>query len=281
MGLGVAAMVITPGAATGQPADLFFDRAVLLAADGRCRVLSPEAAAALAAGVAQARGAALRAGAGERDLRDLEARARSRGSQVDCNSEGLSATAQRAEDAFQGYARLIRMTYRGEHADWRADRSQSRGARWRLSQEVRFGKDRMLFGLAGRDGASSLIAVAEFADGAAPSGARLMMRDTERTLGPYLPGGRSPLGSRMPSMAMRAFLAEARSPASSELLPREADDGWAVRFPQPAVRALAGLDPREAVAVEFMFADGRSRRAYVEVGDFAAGRAFVQLAAGR
>src|SRR5688572_16887449 len=89
MGVGVAAMVIAPGAGTGQPVDLFFDRAVLLAADGRCRVLSPQAAAALAAGVAQARGAALRAGAGERDLRDLESRARSRASQVNCQSEGL------------------------------------------------------------------------------------------------------------------------------------------------------------------------------------------------
>jgi hypothetical protein len=39
------------------------------------------------------------------------------------------------------------------------------------------------------------------------------------------------------------------------------------------------LDPREAVAVEFLFSGDRVRTAYVEVGDFAAGRAFLQVAA--
>ncbi|MDO9247070.1 MAG: hypothetical protein Q7U11_11435, partial [Phenylobacterium sp.] len=41
---------------------------------------------------------------------------------------------------------------------------------------------------------------------------------------------------------------------------------------------LSGLDPREAVMVEFLFAGDAARRAYVEVGDFAAGRAFLQTA---
>ena len=36
---------------------------------------------------------------------------------------------------------------------------------------------------------------------------------------------------------------------------------------------LADLDPREAIAVEFLFPGERVRTAYVEVGDFAAGRA--------
>jgi hypothetical protein len=41
---------------------------------------------------------------------------------------------------------------------------------------------------------------------------------------------------------------------------------------------MAELDPREAVRVDFIFAgrDGDSvRTAYIEVGDFAAGRAFL------
>jgi hypothetical protein len=76
-------------------------------------------------------------------------------------------------------------------------------------------------------------------------------------------------------------MAEARSPAGSDLLPKGAKTGWAFRFPAAAVRELAGLDPREAVIVEFLFADHRqaARHAYVEVGDFAAGQAFLQLAA--
>jgi hypothetical protein len=55
---------------------------------------------------------------------------------------------------------------------------------------------------------------------------------------------------------------------------------WAVRFPAAAEDALAALDPREAVAVEFLIAGDRGegvRTAYVEVGDFAAARAFQAL----
>ena len=42
---------------------------------------------------------------------------------------------------------------------------------------------------------------------------------------------------------------------------------------------MSELDPREAVTVEFAFpgrGDEMTRRAYVEVGDFAAGRAFLR-----
>ena len=59
-------------------------------------------------------------------------------------------------------------------------------------------------------------------------------------------------------------------------------NAWAVRFPDAAQAALANLDPREAVAVEFLFAgdgDGEEvRTAYVEVGDFAVAEAFEKIA---
>jgi hypothetical protein len=54
--------------------------------------------------------------------------------------------------------------------------------------------------------------------------------------------------------------------------------GWAFRFPDSAAVELSRLDPREAIAVEFLFPGDVTRRAYVEVGDFAAGRAFLQVA---
>jgi hypothetical protein len=45
------------------------------------------------------------------------------------------------------------------------------------------------------------------------------------------------------------------------------------------VQTLSSLDPREAVAIDFLFASRNGpdqvRTAYVEVGDFAAGRAFL------
>ena len=46
-------------------------------------------------------------------------------------------------------------------------------------------------------------------------------------------------------------------------------------FPAAAAQALEALDPREVVAVEFVYPDRPSERALFEVGDFAAGRAFL------
>ncbi len=105
--------------------------------------------------------------------------------------------------------------------------------------------------------------------------------------GPYLDArgadaqGRLPLARRLPPAgALKSYIAEARSTAGEDLLPRDMKSGWAFRFPADAARRLAALDPRESVAVEFVFPGARDtvRRAYVEVGDFAAGRAFVQMA---
>ena len=52
----------------------------------------------------------------------------------------------------------------------------------------------------------------------------------------------------------------------------------AFRFPAAAAEAIAVLDPREAMTIEFLYAGRRGdviRKAYIEVGDFAAGRAFL------
>lgn len=274
-----AAAAAAPAVAQGGAPSLFFERTVLQAADERCGLLTPDVGAALAAGAAQARGAALRQGASERTIKSLEARARTRAARMGCASPELARAALDVEEAYKGFVRVRRMTYPGERAEWRADRTLARDARWRLSQESRFGADRMTFGLAGRAAPGVLLAVAQFADEAQPYGARLVMRDTDRTLGPYLPAGASLARRLPPSSGQRSFLAEARSPAGADLLPRDARSGWALRFPEEAVQALAGLDPREAVAVQFLFPGGGVRTAYVEVGDFAAGRAFVQIAA--
>jgi hypothetical protein len=65
------------------------------------------------------------------------------------------------------------------------------------------------------------------------------------------------------------------------LVAKDAKGAIAFRFPAATAQALADLDPRDAVEVEFLFAGASAdqvRRAYVEVGDFAAGRAFLTLA---
>ena len=252
------------------------------AANGRCGLFTPDVAGALAAGAAQARGAALRAGTDARTLQDLESRARAEGARLDCRNPRLIGAAARVRDAFSVYSRMARITYPGEVADWRADRGEGRAARWRLSQTSQFGADRMTFGLAGREGVSALVAVSSFADGATPYAARLVLRDSARTIGPYLSLRNGPAklsGKLPPRAATKGFQAEARSPASTDLLPRDLKSGWAFRFPALATKALAALDSREAVAVEFLFPGEQVRTAYLEVGDFAAGQAFLQLAA--
>jgi hypothetical protein len=284
MGLLGAALAVSPGFAHAQILDLVYERTVITAADERCGLFSPEVSSALAAAQAQAHGAALRAGASAEVLRSLERRARDKGLGADCASPALGAAAGRARNAFAGFSRLERIDYPGEVAGWRADRSGPGAIRWRLAQETRFGADRMTFGLAGRDGLGALIAVAQFAGGETPYAARLLVRDDDRSGGPYLDRrSRSsqtlPLERRLPPRAaLRIFAAEARRPAGADLLPKGARSGWAFRFPDAAALDLAALDPREAVAVEFLFSGDVVRRGYVEVGDFAAGRAFLKLA---
>ncbi|MFZ5670504.1 MAG: hypothetical protein ACOY4K_13510 [Pseudomonadota bacterium] len=289
LGAGLAAVVV--GAAGGAAAgalDLYYERTLMGAADARCDLFDPVVGAALEAGRVQARGAALRAGASAETLQAAEARALARGRAVDCASPDVATAASRVRSAFAGYARMPRMTYPGDLSEWRADRTVSlEKPLWRLSQTVSFGWDRMIFGLGGRDRRGVLLASASFADGASPYAVRLVMRDPARAAAPYLDrrqagtDGRIPLPGRLPpAYAQRSWSAEARSPASPRLAPGRARDALLVRFPADAADALAALDPREAVMVEFLFAGQGGegvRRAWVEVGDFAAGRAFLAI----
>ena len=290
--LAAGALVLAWAAGAGAAAlDLYYERAVMVAAHERCRLFTPPVASALAAAMAQARGAALRAGTDEARLIQVEDTARSRVQSTPCTSQDVRLAASRVRQAFEGYAQLISMDFPGEVAPWRGQRVRPTGgtAAWGLSQSTRFGFDSLIFGLArNARGATPLMAVATFADGAQPYGARLVLRDRNRTPQPYLDRrnadsrGLIPLASRLPPrFATLAFSAEARSYAGRDLRAPEARSGVAFRFPVAAADALGRLDPRDAVAIEFLFPGERGdivRTAYVEVGDFAAGRAF--LAAG-
>lgn len=277
-----AAMLAAPAVALAQPTDLFYERTLMTAVGDRCGLFTPEVSAALAAAAAQSRGAALRTGMDRRALAVMDREARARAGRLTCRSPEVTDAANRVRDAFSGFQRVSRLTYPGDAAEWRADRGLGRTARWRLAQDSALGRNRMTFGLVGREGADALLAVADFDDRAPPYAARLVLRDVSRTIGPYLDprGTKNQLSRKLPPPgATIGFLAEARAPAGAELLPKGARGGWAFRFPATAAQALAELDPREAVAVEFLFPGERVRTAYVEVGDFAAGRAFLRLAA--
>lgn len=291
-GLAGALALAAPCMAHAAAVDLYYERTLMTAADARCGLFAPQLGSVLNAARAQARGAALRSGVDSAALAQIEAQALRKAQRTDCRAPDLAVAAGRVRTAFDGLQRVSAMDYPGEVAAWRADRSVSRlGPTWSLSQAAAFGGGRAIVGMVG--GESGVTAVGAFANGARPYAARLVLRDPARTAGPYLDrrqasaGGRMPLAARIPPAgAVRAFNAERMSPAAEGLLPGAghkgaAQAGWAFRFPSQAAEALALLDPREAVAVEFVFATRGGdvvRRAYVEVGDFAAGKAFAQLA---
>ncbi len=275
-----------PELAQAAAIDTFYERAVMTAADQRCRLFTPELASALQAAEAQARGAALRSGYSGSQITEVEERAETRIASVPCNSHDIALAATRVRAAFDGYSRLVRMNYPGDIADWTADRSTSRREPiWKLSQAAQFPGGALMFGLAGEDGPSALIAVAVFPGGAQPYAARLVMRDASLAPVAFINGllstnGRTPLSARTPPRsATDAVMAEARAAADPTLLPPGARGGTAFRFPKSSVQTLSSLDPREAVAIDFLFASRNGpdqvRTAYVEVGDFAAGRAFL------
>ena len=285
--LALAAGLALAGAADlaqAAASDLFYERTLMTAADSRCRLFAPALSGALDAARAQARGASLRAGMSQDALAGIEQRAVAKAGGLDCRAPDLATAAARVRKAFEGYAHLQRMTYPGDQASWQADRASSATIPiWRLSQPAGFRADRLMFGLAGLAGqAPRLYAVASFADGAQPYAARLVLRDPSRTQGPYLNSGaaRGLAANAAPRAASQVFAAETRDPmAPPTLLPTGAKTGMRFRFPSAAADAMGRLDPREAVTVEFLVAGRTSddiRRAYVEVGDFAAGRAFLR-----
>ena len=285
-----ALFAILPATAHAAAVDSYYERAVMTAANQRCGLFTANLAAALGAAEAQARGAALRSGLNSATLAQVGQRASDQAARTPCNAPDLAVAADRVRTAFEGYAKLYQMTFAGDAAAWKADRATSAAIRrWRLSQPSKFGWDTMIFGLAGRTEPPALYAVANFADGALPYAARLVVRDTGRAPDPFLnilragAGGRLAMADRTPPRwATRSILAEARGAINPQLYPGGTTFAVGFRFPAWAMDTLAGLDPREVVAVDFLFASGSGesvRTAYVEVGDFAAGRAF--LAAGR
>ena len=284
--LATTAAITIASAAQATALDLFYERTVMSVADHRCNLFSPPVSVALDAARLQARGAALRAGVDQDVITDTARQATLRSNSVACQSSDLAVAAKRVKSAFAAYSRLTRMDFPGDKAGWAASRGQAvHNANWQLYQTARFGWDSMTFGIASRSGSSGLVAAASFADGAIPYSARIMMRDLAKAPRPYLnarlanESGKIPLHARAaPLSVSRAILAEDRREADPYLLPAKAKSGTAFRWPPAAAAAMAQLDPREAVRVDFIFAgrDGDSvRTAYIEVGDFAAGRAFL------
>lgn len=267
-----AAVLWLPNAAWAGPADTYYERAFVTAADARCDLFAPRIAAALTAATAQARGAALRSGAGEVDLAAVAARARSRAGAVSCRDPQLATVRDRVHGAFSGWLRTPRMTFPGARRPWTANRVSSTHASWRLQQMSMVGASPVAFGYAGEGDTPGLTAVVSFIGRSRPYAARLVLRDPARAPRAWLAGD-----GLAPASARASLWATGVSPAGQALLVEGRRGGEAWRFPASAAAALERLDPRETFAVEFHFRDGSVATARFEAGDFAAGRAFLAM----
>jgi hypothetical protein len=283
---GAAALTVDVRPARPQtPFDLYRERVAMSAAGARCRLFEAETAAALAAGAVQARTAALRAGYAAEALDRGAAEAGAEAARMACDSPRLLKAAASARDGFRAYTGLERMAFPGKVAAWRADRIMPReSAAWRLAQDAWAGQDRVVFGVAGVQGEEAVTLSVASADGSRPYAARLLLRDAARLPEPLLPAdGAASLAARAPlRAAARVILADARAPADPALRPKGAARAVAFRFPDAARQALEQLDPREAVSVEILYPSDRGdvvRTAFLEVGDFDAGVAFLNTQA--
>jgi hypothetical protein len=278
LGLAAAAAPIAAYAGAGS---VFYERTLMTAANERCRLFTPSIASALAASKRQARGAALREGLAPSTLADVEARARSTAASVACNAPDLLTAAERVRAAFDGYSKMAGMNFPGVFASWRADRGHPKQmtASWRLSQTAKSSAGPVVFGVAYEKAAPSLTAVVASPAAMTAAGARLVLRDPTLAANPYVDTRRKGLGGRaVPRSSARVFLASGRGPAPAGLLPAGAAGGIAFRFPEAAAKALERLDPREAVTLELVYPTRNGERVestLLEVGDFAAGRAFL------
>lgn len=270
-----SALLCAGAARAGAPLDLYYERSLMAAAGARCGLFSAEVDAALAASAAQARNAALRAGQAGAQVEAVGGEAAARARSVPCGSPDLATAASRVRAAFDGWSRMTRVSYPGAGGGWTADRTVYRSPSWRLVEAAPGGA---AFGIAGDLQAPAALAAVLGADGAAPYAARLRFRDPDRDARPWLAAPGRP--ALPPQAMLRTIFAEAEAPAGPGLAQNLAQSGrpaTAFRFPAAAAEALAALDPREQFEVEFLLPAGQVRTARFEVGDFAAGRAFLAL----
>lgn len=280
--LALLADVHPAGAQT--PYQLFRERTAMLSIGSRCGLFDADTLAALAAGQVQSRTAALRAGSSEEALTAGAAQARTQVATLSCAAPIVQREAKRVKSAFTLFAGLHKMSFPGDVGAWRADRTLPvHSASWMLAQDAYAGQDKVVFGLAGREGEQAITVAVSAPDGAEPYAARIVLRDPAHAARPYLSGGNPPLAARTPVRgASRVIMAEAKAPADRALLPIGVRNASAFRFPRETMVALQTLDPREAISVEFLYPSTRGdlvRTAFLEVGDFNAGVAFLKLGA--
>lgn len=273
-----AILVLLPMTASAAAPDVMYaERSALLGADRTCGLFDPPLRAALEAATVQARGALLRSGWTEDRADRLGRAATAEGGAKRCSDPAIAAAARNARAGFAGWARLMSMRFTGGASGWNASRIHDHDDFY-LRQDVTSPRA-MTFGIR-QEGPRAAVGLMLplGATEAAPAAARLYFRDRARA-------PRS--AADLPGRVSTGLAALAASRASSETLWASSRRTVQVKerraavflFPDAAMAKIGALDPREALVLEVDTAAGL-QRFYVEVGDFAAGQAFLQAQAG-
>jgi hypothetical protein len=285
-----AAFAFVPMAARAQPAmQLLYERTLMSTADARCHLFTPPIASALKAATEQARGAAILAGVSQAQIDGEQSRARAKAQSVACNLPDLQIAATRVRQAFDGYAQLIRMTFKGVFSEWRAERPHGARTetRWSLLQfatavdGANLRGSHLMIGLAGLPGRMQLTVVSDDPRAATASVARITLRDPTKLGAPYADPHRKDLAGHLPPPDLtESFLAGARAGAPAALLPIGSRAGTMFVF-RPQVReAMERLDPRDTFTVQLVGPSPEGDRVltgWAEIGDFRAGEAFLAV----
>lgn len=276
--LAAALALTTVAASADEPPNAraaYAERRGLLEADAQCRLFTPDIRIALQVTAAQARGALLRSGWTNAQMRDLEQAAISAARSRRCGDARTAQAADNARHAFLRWVNAGTMQFPGWERTWVARRAVIDEPAWRLSQAI----DAPLaatFGVREESGAQHLVLVIPVArGGTAPASVNLIMRDsararvTEVALPQRMSYGLA-AGAPAPNAA-------ARLPSTRTIERLSGGRSQAVfTFPNNAFRDLLALDPRESVAFDLV--DGRStQRVYAEVGDVGAARTFLTI----
>lgn len=248
------------------------ERRALLEADRRCHLFDADMRGALTATAAQARGALLRGGWTLLRLDQLEDAAVTAANARACGDPRTAAAADRARRGFAGWRQIRTMDFPGAERLWAARRSPDPVDHWILRQTLTAPRP-AVFGVREFSGAHEVTLILPLGRGPAPGAVQMAVRDVARA-------PRSQMD--VPARIARGLQAGAPSPGTARVFLPAARRVETVNgerralyaFTPDAIAAIAALDPREAVEIEL--GDGR-RPLLIEVGDFAAARAFLAL----
>ncbi len=264
----------------------------------RCHLLTVPATTALKAGYVQARNVALRAGRDMTTLAPVLDSAGSAAAAVACDAPQITSEMDVAQSALRTYQVQMRLDLPGSRAAWTGVRTDQDKVEWRLVQYQNAPQADFAFGLYGTLTQNALSVTAHFADGSKPYAARLLVRNPDvwtsgvinpaaYDVTPQRPTGfgdfstvRFPAYNETDVTAMVKPVVKvnfAGFALGGRYVGAQAPvDAQRFDFPKAAVMAMAKLDPREDVVIEF---DGDKGPVYArfEVGDFIPGMAYLSL----